>query len=44
MSNKAEANTVKEDSKCELKPKLRFPEFLGEPGWNAEKLGAVASL
>jgi type I restriction enzyme S subunit len=44
MSNKAEANTMKDDSKREWKPKLRFPEFQGEPEWNAEKLGAVASL
>jgi len=44
MSSKAERNTVKQNAKREMKPKLRFPEFQGEPAWNAEKLEAVASL
>jgi len=35
---------MKQDAKRELKPKLRFPEFQGEPEWKAEKLGSVASL
>lgn len=35
---------MKPERKRLLKPKLRFPEFQGEPEWNTEKLGAVASL
>ena len=36
MSNQATPKT--------MKPRLRFPEFRKEPGWNAEKLGTIASL
>ena len=42
MSNKAE--TMKEKGKRTLTPKLRFPEFRDEPGWDALKLGEVASF
>jgi type I restriction enzyme S subunit len=44
MSNKLKTKTMTPESKRVLKPKLRFPEFQGEPEWTAEKLGAVASL
>jgi type I restriction enzyme, S subunit len=44
MSNKLDTKVVKPESKRVLKPKLRFPEFRGEPEWNTEKLGAIASL
>jgi type I restriction enzyme S subunit len=44
MSNRLETKAMKPESKRVLKPKLRFPKFQGEPEWNAEKLGAVASL
>jgi len=44
MSNRMDAKAMKPESKRVLKPKLRFPEFQVEPEWNAEKLGAVASL
>lgn len=44
MNSKTERNAVKQDAKREMKPKLRFPEFQGEPEWNTEKLGAIASL
>ena len=33
MSNKAETNIMKQDTKRELKPKLRFPEFRDKEGW-----------
>lgn len=39
MSNEAE--TMKK-SKRTLTPKLRFPEFRDEPGWEAEPLGSVS--
>ena len=42
MSNKAE--TVKKKGNHTLTPKLRFPEFRDEPGWDAPKLGEVASF
>ena len=32
------------ETKPNLTPKLRFPEFRNRPGWNTEKLGTVASL
>src|SRR5579862_4202013 len=44
MSNRLEPQTMKPESKRGFKPKLRFPEFQGEPEWNTEKLGTVASL
>jgi len=42
MSSKAK--TMQKKSKRTLTPKLRFPEFQGEPGWGALKLGDVASF
>ena len=44
MNNRGETKTERPESKRVFKPKLRFPEFQDEPEWNAEKLGAVASL
>jgi type I restriction enzyme S subunit len=44
MSNKLDTKAVKPESKRVLKPKLRFPEFKGEPEWNTEKLGAIATI
>jgi len=44
MSNRLKTKAMKTESKRVFKPKLRFPEFEGESEWNAEKLGAVASL
>lgn len=44
MSNKLDTKAVKPESKRVLNPKMRFPEFKDEPEWNAEKLGAIASL
>lgn len=38
MSNKAEAKTMKQDAKRELKPKLRFPEFRDAEGWENKLL------
>src|SRR5665811_1460395 len=35
---------MKKKSKRTLTPKLRFPEFRKEPGWDALKLGEVASF
>jgi type I restriction enzyme S subunit len=43
MSNKAEANTMKDDRKRELKPKLRFPEFRAAPNWREKSLEEVLS-
>jgi len=31
--------TKSEGEKKELVPKLRFPEFVGEPGWVQSKIG-----
>jgi len=42
MSNKADATTMKQAIKRELKPKLRFPEFLDD--WAAKKLGELGTL
>src|SRR5260370_7148207 len=43
MTNKAEANTTKDDRKRELKPKLRFPEFRAAPHWREKSLEEVLS-
>ena len=43
MSNKPEANTVKDQSERELKPKLRFPEFREAEGWKSQRLGDLFS-
>lgn len=42
MSNKAEANTRKDHSKHQLKPKLRFPEFRDE--WIEKPLKEFATI
>jgi type I restriction enzyme S subunit len=39
MSNKAEANNMKDDRNRELTPKLRFPEFRNADGWKNKLLG-----
>lgn len=44
MSNKAEEMTMKQGSKRELKPKVRFPEFRNAPGWENEAMGEVYSF
>lgn len=44
MSNKAEEMTLKQGSKRELKPKVRFPEFRNAPGWENEAMGEVYSF
>ncbi|MBF0436024.1 MAG: restriction endonuclease subunit S [Magnetococcales bacterium] len=41
MSNKTGVSTVKQESKRELKPKLRFPEFRDAGGWSIKLLGNV---
>jgi type I restriction enzyme S subunit len=41
MSNKAEANTMKDNSKPELRPKLRFPEFRDADGWEQSPLRSL---
>jgi type I restriction enzyme, S subunit len=43
MSNKAEANTMQDDGKSELKPKRRFPEFRDAPQWTDKPLGEIVS-
>src|ERR1017187_2989697 len=43
MSNKAEPNTIQDDRKRELKPKLRFPEFRDAPQWTEKPLGEILS-
>jgi type I restriction enzyme S subunit len=43
MSNKAEASTMKQDAKRELKPNLRFPEFREDKGWESKRLGELFS-
>ena len=40
MSNKADLVTMNQETKRELKPKLRFPEFHG--GWGNQRLGEIA--
>jgi len=41
MSNKAEEMTIKQDVKRELKPNLRFPEFLDAPQWTKKPLEEI---
>jgi len=36
--------TIKQGSKRELKPKVRFPEFRNAPGWENEAMGEVYSF
>ena len=42
MSNKAEAMPINHESKRELKPNLRFPEFRDAPGWRLIPLSEVS--
>jgi type I restriction enzyme, S subunit len=44
MSNKTEEMTMKQGSKRELKPKVRFPEFRNAPGWEYEAMGELYSF
>jgi len=41
MSNKADATTMKQAIKRELKPKLRFPEFLDAGEWENDPMGEL---
>lgn len=42
MNNKPKA--MKQDTKSELKPKLRFPEFQSSPEWDNESMGEMYSF
>src|ERR1035441_2515908 len=42
MSNKAEAMPMNKESKRELTPNLRFPEFRDAPGWKSIPLNDVS--
>ena len=42
MSNKVAPKTMKQESKRELKPKLRFPEFRDAPGWKSIPLNDLS--
>src|SRR5687767_13571768 len=44
MSIKEKGTAMTQESKRELKPKLRFPEFLDAGGWSTETLGVLASI
>lgn len=44
MSSNAEANTMKQESKRELKPKLRFPGFRDMEGWKIKQLGHLCKI
>jgi type I restriction enzyme S subunit len=44
MSNKTAPKTMTQDGKRELKPKLRFPKFRKEPGWEETQLGKQSSI
>jgi type I restriction enzyme S subunit len=42
MSSETEASTMKEEATTALLPKLRFPEFRGEEGWQKVSLNSIA--
>lgn len=44
MSNKEKGAAMKQESKRELKPKLRFPEFRDAGEWTTKTLGSVVSI
>ena len=44
MSNKMDATNMKQAIKRELKPKLRFPEFMDAGEWVEKRLGDVCEL
>ena len=44
MSRKTKTTATKEEATPALVPKLRFPEFRGTEGWDADALGDVANF
>lgn len=44
MSSKTKTTATMEEAKPALAPKLRFPEFLGEPAWPANQLSNLCAL
>lgn len=44
MSHKVDETAMKPETKRELKPKLRFPEFQNAPEWEEKTLGKLADV